>query len=691
MIRFNNPEQWFIKNGLEIFCAQLLIFIICLPPFHFGTWFQIETSMLVMFFFGSLTSLWLAFGIAKGWLIMERPAHPLIYILCAWSVWQIIVTIAAKNPILSWLGSPQQGEGAAFHIILVLSTFLAMPLWSDNRHKKILLLFATASLCTMMFLHFDIRRLCDPMAGTIQQYTVKHKDNPLAPANWPDYLAFIASWLWIAYASSPSIRNPSRHWLGILVFSSALLVSSSKSAYILIFPMIIASSIMLRLHLIKAKLRYISLCINAGKAWKILAIIGFITPLSWIVISQYQTLFPCKSGTMEIRASFNQVAISPLKENPSRLVFGSGWGSFSEDLFVYGLVDGQHSFENGKITYSSLPLVESSDGEGDHHSHNQSVSALHSLGVIGFLLFISIPIVAMFHLRKSLFWWCVPVLIGVNALGSFWFVIPQVMAFQALGLAALCAGRPTCVTQTKTPLPKLLTIIFFTITILLSATTIEQGKVIVYGIKFWQINSLKPHVHNNDSEWMKEDIRRGGVRLLFHAIAYAKTVATKIDNGTATENDRDWYRDFLNVGREAGTSPNTKALLRIIEPKLSMMLLFDFKKQSPLDELKPEIRTTIIPSILRITESAPLREDFIAPFLINLNDFTQGDSNQQRIILEQIITVAPNHRSALWLLGTLYENSPETRDTGIAMKRRAVLLGVDRVYPVTTQEILVYK
>lgn len=136
-------------------------------------------------------------------------------------------------------------------------------------------------------------------------------------------------------------------------------------------------------------------------------------------------------------------------------------------------------------------------------------------------------------------------------------------------------------------------------------------------------------------------------------------MAKKIENRIATENDRDWYQQFLKVGHEAGISPHTNALLRMIEPKLSMMLLFEFKNSSPIDDLKPEIYKTIISSIVRISESATQREDFIDPFLTNLQEFTHNNQKEQIDILEQILAVAPNHRSALWLLGGVYETMPD--------------------------------
>ena len=113
------------------------------------------------------------------------------------------------------------------------------------------------------------------------------------------------------------------------------------------------------------------------------------------------------------------------------------------------------------------------------------------------------------------------------------------------------------------------------------------------------------------------------------------------------------------------------------------MLPFRLLNPSPIDELKPKIKGNLVDSIIRVSKIAPEREDFIVPFLLSLDELTKGDVGKKRDILERIIAVAPNHRSGLWLLGNLYETSPdlEIRQKGEKMKTHAIELGIDRVYP----------
>ncbi len=705
MIKFNSAANWFRRGGLGLYLCNLFVFVVCLPLFHMGTWIQVEPTMLVMFITSFLGCIWLTIGLAKKWLVIEPPVHPLITILCCWAGWQILTAAFADNPLISWLGPPQQGEGAAFHVMLVLTVFLGMPLWGEECYRKKLLTAAAISVCIMAFLHFDTRMIYDPMANTDDAYNFYHESNPYTPFNWPHYLAFIVSWLWIAYASSPATRSRVRDAVFIVIFIVVLAISNNKTAYLLLFSMFLGAGFVLLLQNSNKRQSWL----EPVKAWKILAVLGIVLPLGWIVASQYynfgetayvykdakkhiagcktEYMLLCKHIDLTERAVFNKVVWDSLKDDPYSIVFGKGWGSFASDLFKYDMLDGLHSYVDG--IYS--PNLENISGfvknNYDFHSHNQSASALHSSGVVGLLLFTAIPLVAILYLDSALFWWCVPVLLGVNAVGSFWFFVPQVMPFQALGLIALISGRASVRQKEQTISPRFV-LAPAIIMCLLAASVVAQGDAIIYGVTFWQLKFAKvTPEHPDNIEWMKEDINRGGVRLLFYSIDYLEKLTEKIAAGTATKNDRDWYRDFLNASRYMGTSPQATAFLRILEPEFSMRLLFAFKTPSPLDELKSEVSGNIVASIVRISESAPQREDFIAPFLINLGSFTGNDIAKQRSILEQILAVAPQHRSALWLLGGIYENIPSLRDKGIAMKKQAALLGVDRVYPVTRQEV----
>ena len=672
MIKFSASPIWFKNTGLSLLCGQLLLFIFALYPFQFGTWFNTEPAMVALFAFGTFNALWLACGIYKQFLVLELPVHPLIYGLLAWVGLQFIALPFAQNSFISWMGIPQTGEGGAWQVMLALLTFTAMPLWENsqnsNLYKKILLAVGLFSLCAMSYLHFNPKVFCLLANNYVG-------NNPATPANWADYLVFIAAWLWIAYASVPSFRTPSRHFWMITIVVGAIFLTNCKSAGFLIIPMFVAIGIILRLQLLRKKPAWVTKIIKPSKIWRIFAIVGIFLPLFWVGIGQYEELFPCKNHSLPSRAVFSQAIISTLEHEPAIFITGHGWGEFSNDMFKYGMVDGLYSFKNGIYQPNCWWLA-----GNVFHTHNQPMEALLALGLLGFALFMALPILAFLPLRKSLFWWCVPVLIGINAVGFTWFTLPQVLPFEALGLAALCAGRPAKLRKIAI-LPNWLAIISAALAILLAISSWQQVKEIMYGERLANIIGEDPN-QAGIMDFMAEDISRGGDRLLAGLHYYAENISQKVAEKTANERDRDWYRNFLEVARIAATSPYANAKLVKMDVELSM-IPFRLMQDSPIDELKPKIKETLVDSIIRVSKIAPEREDFIAPFLMSLDGLTKGDTGKQREILERIIAVAPNHRSALWLLGNLYETSPdlEIRQKGEEMKTRAIELGIDRVYP----------
>ena len=551
MIKFFKYPNWFKNIGLSLLCGQLLLFIFALYPFQFGTWFNTEPSMVALFAFGTLNALWLACGIFKKFLVLDLPVHPLIYGLLAWAGLQFIALPFAQNSFLSWMGIPQTGEGGAWQVMLALLTFTAMPLWENsqnsNLYKKILLAVGLFSLCAMSYLHFNPKVFCLLADNHIE-------NNPETPANWADYLVFIAGCLWISYASVPSLRTPSRHFWMVIIVIGAIFLTHCRSAGFFIIPMFVVMGIILRLQLWRKKNIWIAKIISAHKIWRILAVIGIFLPLIWVSISQNEELFTCKNSSLPSRAVFNQAVISRLEHEPTTFIAGRGWGEFSNDMFKYGMVDGLYSFKNGIYKPNCMWLA-----GNVFHPHNQPMEALLSLGFIGFALFMALPILAFLPLRKSLFWWCVPVLIGMNAVGFTWFTLPQVLPFEALGFAALCAGRPVKIRETAI-LPSWLAIIFTALAILLAMSGWQQVKEIMYGERLANIMGEDPN-QPQIVDFMAEDISRGGDRLLAGLHYYTENISQKVAEKTANERDRDWYSDFLEVAHIAATSKYATAKL----------------------------------------------------------------------------------------------------------------------------------
>lgn len=675
MIKFLGAPNWFQNSGLALLSILLFSFIFCLYPFQSGIWFNTEPAMLALFVLAGLAALWLGVGVVNGFLSLERPLHPLLYVLLAWAGLQFVSLPFANVPMRSWMGIPQTGEGGAWHVMLVLITLFIMPLWENNLHKKIILSVAAASLCYMAYLHFDLGIFCKKFSNYLE-------NNDGTPANWPDYLSFIAIYLWIAFASAPAIRTPKIYCLIMLLCCGSLLIAQNISSSIFVFPMLMGMGIILQIRVWKHKPKFISSILSACKFWKILAITGVFIPLIlWMGLSQNYDFFPCKETSIATRAIFNQVVLSIISHEPKRLLMGSGWGEFANDMVKYGLVDGLHTFKNGIYKPNSTWLAGTV-----FHPHNQPMQALLSLGVLGFCIFMLFPVIAILTLRRSLFWWCVPALLGVGALGDFWFLLPQVMPFQALAFSALCYGRPAKIRESY-KIPSLYAITCVVLAVLFFASAYQQFRNIKYADKLLEIMVEDPN-KEGVMDWAVDDIVLGGDRLYEYVSNHTRSLGYKVfdvdPDNVFTVKDRDWYRNFFALVHALSDMPD--AGMRIIKLDIALkMLPFQLTKPSMLDDLKPMIKANLLDTIIRTTIAAPEREDLIAPFLMNLGYFTGSNKEKQITILKKILEVAPKHRSALWLLGSLYEKSDDAglRTEGEKMKQQAIEAGVDRVYEVT--------
>jgi len=672
MIKFNKASEFFKLTGLGLFCVQLFLFIFCLYPFQSGTWFNTEPAMLALFTLGGLNALWLGGGVLNSWFIIERPVHPLIYGLLAWAGWQFLTLSFAENPLRSLMGVPQTGEGGAWQVLLVILTFSTMPLWENSekksRYKKIILSVAAISMCVMTYLHFNLGVFCEHF----ENYVENNRDTP---ANWPDYLAFIAVYLWLAFACSGKLRSPKTYIAMMVICIFTIFSTTNTTANFLVFPMLIGMGIVFLFRFWRNKPRWILLIITPSKIWKILAVIGILLPLSWVGISQKQELFQCKNHPMSARAVYNQVIIAEIYHEPKILLIGKGWGEFNDDMFKYGMVDGLYSFKNGVYQPNCMWLAGTV-----FHPHNQPMQALLAGGLVGFVIFMLLPILAIFPLRRSLFWWCVPVFIALNAVGFTWFTLPQVLPFQALAFAALCAGRPAQIRDVYN-VPKWVFAPAFAIAVLFAFCGWQQYQEILYGERLVAIMGEDPN-NSEVASFLAEDLARGGDRFIEGAQHYTQVIADKVNSGEATQTDRDWYRVFLEITHQAALEKISGARFVKLDVEFSMMP-FRWLKNSPIDYLKPQIKVNLLDNIIRISALAPEREDFIAPFLLSLEDISNGDINKQKEILEKILAVAPKHRAALWLLGGIYIKSPDQKikQKGLEMMSLAKELGVDRVFP----------
>jgi hypothetical protein len=187
-------------------------------------------------------------------------------------------------------------------------------------------------------------------------------------------------------------------------------------------------------------------------------------------------------------------------------------------------------------------------------------------------------------------------------------------------------------------------------------------------------------------EWLTDDIKRGGDRLREAALLYQRLLVQTMHVNPLDDIDRGWYELFMRAAHEAARAPHVGARMAGLDIWLRYKLLTELAAPAFIT-LEHETMGTLTDSILLACYRAPLRDDQAALFLHNLPEITHNNPAKQIDILQQILTIAPDHRGALWLLGHILAKTPGRETEGNAMIHRAVSLGVERVYPVTDKEL----
>ncbi|MFO0388489.1 MAG: O-antigen ligase family protein [Alphaproteobacteria bacterium] len=672
MFSFRGNHLTFETAGFLLLSAYIFVFVFALSPFQAGTWLQTEPTLLAVFILAACSALWLFWGNSKQYL-NHLPTHLFWKLLIGWILVQCIFTINAPSIWRAWFGPAEIGIGTAWHICVLLCVTLMYPFWQKPSYRNRILLLAIGSMLLESLLHYLYS------GEFIEEWS------PWRPALWPDYMAFTAGYLWIAAQVSGHAKKPAMLCLMIVIMYVVLLVSQNLVALALFGVAMLVTT----LGSYPRYPRALQSLLFPSRMWRNLAIFSCLIPLLWVIGSPLVHQLPqddvdiiagfaARGESMGSRAEINQIAINTLLNEPSRLLFGKGWGHFTHDSFKYALVEGVHVFENGKMAPNSNNISGAS-----FHSHSEPLEILLALGISGLLVWLAIPFLVIARIPSPMFWGVVPMFAAIVMLQYFWFSLPQVLAFQAIALCALCsiippdAKNPNSCQHTK--------YIFLALFALMGWSAFAQYKAIQYGEELFFIpRSEKAEKYN--TEWIARDISRDATRLNAAAENFALWAWKNHFRERDGMYDQQWYANFLDVAQSIENSETLGARYNMLALWLKYKLFLDFTDDAH-SALRKKAAGTVEASIYRLTRVAPQREDLAAIFLVNLADYTNNNAGKQVEILGNILNIYPSHRSALWLLGHIFLTDPAYAEEGKRMIGEAKARHVERVYPVTDAEL----
>lgn len=670
----SHAPRLFRAAGMVLALAVFSIAVFGFSPFYFGYW-NVEPIVLAMLAGSALLGLWLFAGSAAGWVRIRIPrGNMLLYAWLAWMAWQTLCTLLAQNPWRSWFGPPEQGEGLAWFVACSLLMLVFTQLWPSVRFRSILFGYSFVLMFALACVHFFSDENSNLLAGFIFTSFSGNDVKAWMPFIWPDYLGGMAAWWWLAFMLAFPKARFSRLCPVFACLLFVLLASSNRLAFGL------TSYAMLISLVVKwVQERGFSHFSHVSNTWRRLAMLCFLLPLAWLVVSP---LLPADykgldGQSIPARVLINHMSLRAVADEPSRLALGKGWGQYEDDFFKYGLIRDVRVYEDGRHN----PNWDMIRGY-NYHSHNMAAETLLSLGIVGLMLWTLLPIIAVQGLPQACFWPAVPMLVAGRVLAGLWFAMPQSMPFQALCWFLLIGLQPA---GDRMPLRRRYGVAMAALAAALMCwSAAGQYRAIRYDMALSDPFGER-YGHALTVEDMKEDIVRGGDRLRANYIQLNKRMARF--RTVVGEKHVILYGNYIEAMEALAADPRTGAYN-------ASALLYGYNAlitqiSNPLfDDLQAHVSASYFPQALRHTERAPDREDIIAPFMKAMENLKGKDADAKRMqVVHELLAIYPAHRSALWLGGKVLSQQPGYEAEGREMMRAALSLGADRVYLITDKEI----
>ncbi len=674
MFHFAEGRFLYQRIGLILLMVQLSLFAFGMPPFHIGIWLQTEPDMVAMYSLGTCNALWLLYGVLRGRLVKQR-ATPLFYVLLAWVLWQIVPVFFAFTPYRAWFGPVEMGEGTAWHLCMLMVAMVGIPLWQVRSLRNTLLIWAACviSLESMLHVLFSAR-------------DNHYVPGVWVPAQWGAYLAFMVGYFWVMVMAGNYVRTPAV-WMAIIAFTADVEIISYNKTAIALLPLVLLTSFGMYL---RQKKKGAEATLPGKRVRHVMVALCFV-PLAWILFSATYNPPETTSASNEklkllnlshkdsalgSRVGLIQIGVRTMEYEPKRWLVGDGWGSFNDSMFLYALLPGVHMFEDGE----RRPNWGFVDGNA-YHSHCQPLEALLALGIPGLILWFAIPVVILLTLPARLVWSCGPMLLLMNTTSFLWFQLPQCVPMQGLMMAALCS---VCGEGGERRRWRLLPVGgLFMAVVALGVSTIEQYDGMMYGERVFN-GSRYLDLEHYPREMLAMDFFRGADRLRTSAMGFALSLDK--EHGDIDERQHAWYRRFMEMGHAMMVSPYIGPRGHYLELWLQYKLLLNLGFPV-FSDLGREATSQMRDAVVTMAKVAPLRDDLAAFYFLNLDDLTHQNTAEQEDMLREVLSVVPEHRPALWLLGHILFKNPETKAEGEAMIRKAVALRVQDVYAVTPDQL----
>jgi hypothetical protein len=647
--------------GAVLAGASCFLWVLALPAFSYGIWFQSEPVTVGLWAAGGLAALILVALEQTGHPVIEALRRPTIRILVLFVAWNALASRFQAFPGRSWFGSPEVGEGVFSFLALLALTVLVLLLWPGAGARRVIAGSAAASALAL---------------GGLE--AVLPTGSPWRPEMFAAYAGSVGpAVLLIVAAAMPRVVRPGQHpalgrvgptGLGVAVAIGLPVVafSANKTAIglaALAVPLAWLAARLMRDWTADRRRRWLAWAPAAAIA---LCAVAVLAPLGF---GWYDPLYSLRSRSLLILA-----ALRGLTGSPGALAFGLGWGSYNDVLY-------QHAFVGGVRGYRDVVWNPDWEGlaAGSFHTHFEALEAVLGAGLIGGVLYLLLLRSLLRHGRRDLLGIAAVAWVLQAAGACFWFPFTLSFPFLAAAMAATVAVPDAAPAGPVRRWP-LLPWLSAAVAALLIWGAVAGAQDALAGGRLVQALNRQDPAAVRDFAGAPDDHDRGGVHLWWATLSYVAAIDQGLAAGVKpTEAQALWYARLL--AEVDAWVEDGQAGIRLAA--LGLALRNDLASLQGGTTLAPLARRELPhwgDAVLRVLRLAPARTDIAVPYLAWL-----AQNRRYLPILglcARMDAVVPIDRVCLWYGGLAMLSDPLTEEAGFRSMDRALALGVDAVAPV---------
>jgi hypothetical protein len=645
------------------FIASLYIFILSLPRIGRGIWPQSELSGAGLHITACLCALGLILiSFNNAYLIRRILLNPLILFPLFIGLLSLIFSVFYDLPIRNILGSPQTGEGAISWLNWSIFIASAILLFKIKLFKNILI--GTSILSVLI------------MSALMMNY--KYNGVFYAPYYFSDFLAIcffcFIPLLYNFYSRSLFLSAAAFLSLILMLYitdnQAALAYGIAGISFFILLKKITLFSD--NTKTLFAKLTLFSLPIFAF-------CFTIFMPFLYGQEGVYNVdkLIPLK--TVLSRSYLIDIGLSPLLKNPSLILIGTGWGTFTE-----------HVVSHIPSDWYNFTIAGSGQWEGiswdQFHSHNIYVDTLFSIGILGaFAIYFFSCMIPSFT-RKEMFWPAVFFTGGFISVISFWFILPLNIPFIALALACMASKKPLYqLNKIKISNKAIKAFLIFILLISTGATYIKTSMVFHIDHHHYSPQTLTVTQAQESCPNEYYDYKAGGLHLSKLLLGRVRHLLNRFEEIEPEKNSK-LNKEKLKINHlycQTVYYINSSAFVsnRLLVARLLVQGELALGLQGFINEDELLYYTNDWQqNLLEWVKKFPARTDQAVTYL--LWAIMSNKEEKAYLVAQKIFTNNPEDPVGLWFTGLIMLNDPKNANEGIFRMRSALNKGIERFMPI---------